>query len=74
MRDGEEHQHGRKGMGSTNGITWNGKTILYSKAEVHIYMPKEYITTSLKAEWLNKLSAEVPHIKFEINALEDFVK
>ena len=63
----------RQGMG-TKGITWNGQTIKYSKAEIHIYMPKDNITSSLRTEWLNKLSSEVTNIDFKINALEDFVK
>jgi hypothetical protein len=57
-----------------NGIEWNGKTIFYNNAEVHIYMPKENITNTLKTEWLSKLSTSRPGIKFEINALEDFIK
>ncbi len=62
------------GSGAGKGVTWNGKTIFYSKAEIHIYMPKENVTTTLKTEWLNKLAAEHPTIKFEINSLEGFVK
>lgn len=37
-------------------------------------MPKSSLTPQLKTEWLNNLSTEVPDIKFEINALEDFIK
>src|SRR5690606_28466724 len=62
------------GSAADKGITWNGKTIFYNKAEIHIYMPKENLTQALKTEWLNKLSTEHPTIKFEINSLEDFVK
>lgn len=36
------------GSGTGKGITWNGKTIFYSKAEIHIYMPKDYITPDVK--------------------------
>ncbi|WP_139344195.1 hypothetical protein [Cellulophaga omnivescoria] len=39
------------GKGANNGITWNGKTIIYNKVEVHIYMPKEKFKDAIKNEW-----------------------
>jgi len=45
-----------------------------SNTEIHIYMPKASITESLKTIWLNKLTSTHPNIKFEISALEDFIK
>ncbi|MBL6446725.1 hypothetical protein JMN32_10405, partial [Fulvivirga sp. 29W222] len=62
------------GRGAGKGISWNGKTVFFDQAEIHIYMPKGNITTELKSEWLNKLAAELPSIKFEINALEELIK
>ena len=44
------------------------------KAELHIYMKKSDITPQLKSEWLEKLNKDYPQIKFEIRALEDFIK
>jgi len=43
-------------------------------AEVNIYMPKANITPALKDQWMNKLRTVNPKIRFEIKALEDFVK
>lgn len=60
--------------GLDEGITWSGKTINYSKAEVHIYIPKEKYTDVLKNEWLKILKAERPNIDFKINTLEEFIK
>jgi len=62
------------GLLTSQGISWNGKAILYNKAEVHIFMPKEKITYGLKAKWLSKLKIERPEIEFKINALEDFIE
>jgi len=62
-----------KGL-SSGGITWNGKTIQFNKAELHIYMPKENITPQLKEVWLNKLSNYNSNIHYQINAIEDFIK
>ena len=59
---------------ASDGITWNGKTIQYNNAKLDIYMPKENLTPQLKAEWLNKLSANYPEISFDIQILEDFIK
>jgi len=60
--------------GFDNGILWNGKTLKYTKAEVHIYMPKANITPNLKNVWKTKLASERPNISFKIDALEDFVQ
>jgi hypothetical protein len=60
--------------GLADGILWNGTRIRYNKAELHIYMLKENITPTLKTEWLNKLNSVEPKIKYEINAIEDFIK
>lgn len=62
------------GAGAGKGITWNGKTLFYNKAELHIYVPKENLTSSFKTEWLNKLSDYNPNVKYEINVLEDYLK
>lgn len=45
-----------------------------SNAEVHIYMPKANIPLVIRNEWLEKLDEIDPKIKFEIIALEDFIK
>jgi hypothetical protein len=37
-------------------------------------MPKENITPALNTEWINKLNTVDSKIKFEIKALEDFIK
>ena len=44
-----------------------------TKAEIHIYMPKENITPTLSAEWMSRLNTVDPKIKFEIKALEEFI-
>ncbi|MCX2682130.1 fibronectin type III domain-containing protein [Galbibacter sp. EGI 63066] len=56
-----------------DGVSWNGTTIKYNVAEVHIYMPQANINPQLKTKWLTKLATERPEITFKINALEDFV-
>jgi len=61
------------GIITGNGITWNGTTIKYTNAEVHIYMPQAKFTPQIKTQWLNKLATERPSITFKINILEDFV-
>ncbi|CAN1563860.1 hypothetical protein MCETHM1_02793 [Flavobacteriaceae bacterium] len=52
----------------------NKLTMFITNAEIHIYMPKANITESLKTSWMNKLNIIDPKIKFEIKALEDFIK
>jgi hypothetical protein len=59
---------------SIDGLLSNGKTMFITNAEIHIYMPKSNITESIKATWLSKLTSTNPNIKFEIKALEDFLK
>ncbi|BDE82450.1 hypothetical protein CE91St14_14780 [Porphyromonas somerae] len=56
------------------GIESNKKRMFINNAEVHIYMPKANITSVLKKEWITKLNVVYPKIKFEIIALEDFIK
>lgn len=63
----------RENIGAAKGIEWNGITVFYNKAEIHIYMPIQNLTPTVKTQWMNKLSSEVPDIEFKINALEDFV-
>lgn len=63
-----------EGLGGDKGILWNGTTIKYSKVEVHIYMPQANITPELESDWFGKLAAERPNIKFEIKAIEDYIK
>lgn len=64
----------KEGLSPAQGIASNGKLMKISNAEIHIYMPKENITDELKISWLNKLSTINPKIKFEIKALEEFIK
>jgi hypothetical protein len=59
--------------GFADGITWATKTITYTAAEVHIYMPKINITSALKIQWVNKLKQQNPNLNFSIHALEDFI-
>jgi hypothetical protein len=62
------------GNGANNGIKWNGKTLFYNKAELHIYVPKENLTPEFKSEWINKLSNYNSNVTYQINAIEDFIK
>lgn len=62
------------GLDVTKGLSSNGKRMFIQNAEIHIYMPKANITEALKNTWMNKLNTVNPKIKFEIKALEDFVK
>ena len=59
------------------GLQSNGKILKVTEsAEIHIYMPRENITDDLLKTWqkeLTKKSGETG-IKFEIRALEDFIK
>lgn len=61
-------------VGIEAGITWNGKTIFYNKAEVHIYLPKEKFTENIKTDWLNTLKTERPSIQFKINTIDEFIQ
>ncbi len=61
------------GLDGGKGITWSGKSIIYNKVEVHIYMSKEKFTEGIKSEWINVLKRERPDISFEINTLEEFI-
>ena len=60
-------------IGLTDGITWNGKTVQFNKAELHIYMKKNNLTPQLKQEWLSVLKADHPEIDFYIDIHEDFL-
>ena len=64
----------KQGLNPIEGLESSKKIMFINKAEIHIYMPKENITPQLKAEWLNKLNTIDSKIKFEIDALENFVK
>ena len=59
---------------SNRGLESNGKIMFFEKAEIHIYMPKENITSTLSSEWINKLNTVDKNIRFEIRALEEFIK
>ena len=57
------------------GITSNKKTMkITGNAEIHIYMPKDNATITLQTEWMTKLNAAEPQIKFEIHTLEEYLK
>lgn len=64
----------KEGLDPITGLVSNNKTMFIKNAEVHIYMPKANITPALKNQWMNKLGTVNPKIRFEIKALEDFVK
>lgn len=66
----------KQGLDPATGlIDQNNKlTMFLTNAEIHIYMPKANITEALKTSWMNKLNTIDPKIKFEIKALEDFIK
>ncbi|MBB1140661.1 hypothetical protein [Myroides sp. WP-1] len=64
----------REGKSSKGMIDPNNKLTMYiNSAEIHIFMQKTNITSELKTNWMNKLNAEYPDIKFEIKAIEDFI-
>lgn len=63
-----------EGLKEGNGLFSNGKFMKITNAEIHIYMPKANITETLKTNWMKKLHMVNPKIKFEIKALEDFIK
>ena len=59
------------------GLQSNGKILKVTEsAEIHIYMPRENITDDLLKTWQKELSKKTREtgIKFEIRALEDFIK
>ena len=59
------------------GLQNNGKILKVTEsAEIHIYMPRENITDDLLKTWQKELSKKTREtgIKFEIRALEDFIK
>ncbi len=64
----------KDGLDFSKGLLSNGKKMVITNAEIHIYMPKVNITESLKTTWMNKLNIVDPKIKFEIKALEDFIQ
>jgi len=63
----------KEGISGTDGLVSNGKSMFIAKAEIHVYMPRENITTALKTEWMTALNKVDSKIKFEIKALEDFI-
>ena len=64
----------KTGLDPTIGLISNNKRMFISDAEIHIYMPKANITENLQKIWLPKLNTVDPKIKFEIKALEDYIK
>jgi hypothetical protein len=63
-----------EGLNPAIGLSSNGKTMVITNAEIHIYMPKANITDALKTTWMNKLNTVNQKIKFEIKVLEDFIQ
>lgn len=59
-------------QGMRSGFLSHNKRMSISKAEIHIYIPKE--NTSIKEDWLNILREKCPEIVFNIDVLEDFIK
>lgn len=62
----------REGLINPNGIKSHNRKLIFKKAEIHIYVPKENI--HIKEEWMNVLKAKCPEIEFNINALENLLK
>ncbi|MFT3681951.1 MAG: fibronectin type III domain-containing protein [Ferruginibacter sp.] len=60
--------------GMETGIKWAKKTISYTEgmAEIHIYMPKNNLTSALREEWFAELN-KIKEIKFELHAIEDYM-
>jgi hypothetical protein len=56
------------------GFKGKGKTIIYDKAQIHIYFPKEKFTNTLKNTWENILKQKHPEIEFKLSSLEEFIK
>lgn len=63
----------KDGLSGTDGLVSNGKSMFITKAEIHVYMPKDNITPNLRTEWMTELNKVDPDISFEIKALEDFI-
>src|SRR5699024_3002232 len=60
---------------SFQGLESNGKILKITElAEIHIYMPKINTTSELKLNWMSELNKINPKIKFEIRALEEYIK
>ena len=60
---------------SKDGFRSNNKRMkITENAEIHIYMPKDNATITLQTEWMTKLNATEPQIKFEIHTLEEYLK
>lgn len=63
--------------GKGEGFISNGKKFkITEEAKIDVYMPKENITDDLLKTWEKELSKKTREtgIKFEIRALEDFIK
>ncbi len=43
-------------------------------AKIHIYMPKENITSDLIRTWTDKLNKVNPKNEFEIRSIDEYVK
>lgn len=61
---------------TTEGLTSNNKSMFITRAEIHIYMPKDNLTNDLFDTWHKELLnvTNATGIKFEIRKLEDFLK
>ncbi|RKF03596.1 hypothetical protein C8N26_1986 [Tenacibaculum lutimaris] len=64
----------KREFGVEKGFTGKGKTIIYDKAEIHIYFPKEKFTDVLKNTWGKVLKQKHPEIKFNLSSLEEYIK
>lgn len=62
----------RDGLENTDGLISNGKSMFITKAEIHIYIPKENI--NIREEWLKVLNEKYPEIEFRINTIDEFLK
>jgi hypothetical protein len=64
----------KEGFGVDRGFVGKGKKIIYDKAEIHIYFPKEKFTNALKNTWGKVLKELHPEIDFNLSSLEEFIK
>lgn len=63
----------KEGLDKTKGITSHNRKLIFNKAEIHIYVPKENI--HIKDEWLNVLGGgKHLGIEFKIDILENYIK
>ena len=62
----------KEGLDKTKGITSHNRKLIFNKAEIHIYVPKENMY--IKDEWLNTLGEKYSEIEFKIDILENYIK